>query len=602
MIEQILNKHGFKLTKKNAKESAAGCPFCGGKDRFCVWPDDDKFWCRQCDKKGDSITLEMEIEGKSFEDACISTGQEHKLKGTEKKSPPLKPKQKPKIIKTYDYTDDHGNLLFQVCRFEPKDFRQRRPGKTKDWVWDLKDTPIVLYQLPKVISSEYIFFCEGEKDVDNVSKLGIVATTNPMGAGKLPGQQEKYGILNALKNKRVYVLPDNDIPGKNHAEQLANILIKENITPRVKILELPVNPHGDVSDLIKEKGIDSTSDIISELAKKAGKYKIPSSFITAEELDAMEFEDVKPIISRGVLPSGERLLIAGEGGVGKSLLRLEIAIHLVMGRDWLSFKIPTAKKVVIFQYENSDKIEQRRLWMIRDGMGIEKLPTGKLSWIKRKYRYDLTKVADKDQLLQKVKDSQAEIVMYDCLTNLHSANENDNVRMRNVLDSITDIDVICNTSSIMVHHFGKPQEGATSNQYRTRGASSIIDWCGCALAYTKHPNENKVLRKIEFLKVRDAPDIKPFIVERNGHFVCEIVDMDSRCPPQKIRQILEEMGGEVESQKELIEIIMEDVGCVMRSAKTYIEKAVEMQQIYKIDATKGHKKRFSIHGSNPMFK
>src|ERR1044071_4350667 len=31
------------------------------------------------------------------------------------------------IVSTYDYTDENGALLFQVCRFEPKDFRQRRP-------------------------------------------------------------------------------------------------------------------------------------------------------------------------------------------------------------------------------------------------------------------------------------------------------------------------------------------------------------------------------------------------------------------------------------------------------------------------------------------
>lgn len=34
---------------------------------------------------------------------------------------------KPKIVATYDYTDEHGELLFQVVRHEPKNFRQRRP-------------------------------------------------------------------------------------------------------------------------------------------------------------------------------------------------------------------------------------------------------------------------------------------------------------------------------------------------------------------------------------------------------------------------------------------------------------------------------------------
>src|SRR5215475_11219623 len=34
---------------------------------------------------------------------------------------------KPKMVKTYDYLDEADELLFQVVRYEPKDFRQRRP-------------------------------------------------------------------------------------------------------------------------------------------------------------------------------------------------------------------------------------------------------------------------------------------------------------------------------------------------------------------------------------------------------------------------------------------------------------------------------------------
>jgi hypothetical protein len=30
------------------------------------------------------------------------------------------------LVKTYDYTDEHGRLLYQVCRCEPKTFRPRR--------------------------------------------------------------------------------------------------------------------------------------------------------------------------------------------------------------------------------------------------------------------------------------------------------------------------------------------------------------------------------------------------------------------------------------------------------------------------------------------
>ncbi|MDZ4245779.1 MAG: hypothetical protein U1D67_01530, partial [Dehalococcoidia bacterium] len=60
---------------------------------------------------------------------------------------------KPKLVKTYDYTDATGVLLFQVCRFEPKDFRQRRPDGQGGWIYDLKTVVPVLYRLPAIMAA-----------------------------------------------------------------------------------------------------------------------------------------------------------------------------------------------------------------------------------------------------------------------------------------------------------------------------------------------------------------------------------------------------------------------------------------------------------------
>jgi hypothetical protein len=49
----------------------------------------------------------------------------------------------------YDYTDESGELLFQVLRYSnPKTFKQRRPGaKHGEWDWRLGDVRRVLYRL-----------------------------------------------------------------------------------------------------------------------------------------------------------------------------------------------------------------------------------------------------------------------------------------------------------------------------------------------------------------------------------------------------------------------------------------------------------------------
>ena len=68
--------------------------------------------------------------------------------------PPRAGKREPKpcIVATYSYHDENGALLFQTVRYEPKDFRQRRPDPAKpgQWLWNLHNVRRVLYRLPEV--------------------------------------------------------------------------------------------------------------------------------------------------------------------------------------------------------------------------------------------------------------------------------------------------------------------------------------------------------------------------------------------------------------------------------------------------------------------
>ena len=40
-IKQLLDHDGIKLKKQNFREFSAPCPWCGCRDRFRVWPDED---------------------------------------------------------------------------------------------------------------------------------------------------------------------------------------------------------------------------------------------------------------------------------------------------------------------------------------------------------------------------------------------------------------------------------------------------------------------------------------------------------------------------------------------------------------------------------
>ena len=127
---------------------------------------------------------------------------------------------KHEIVATYDYLDERGDLLYQVVRFSPKDFRQRKPDGNGGWVWKLGDARRVLYHLPQVLDAvkrgEPVYVCEGEKDVHAVEQAGSCATCNPGGAGKW---RPEYS--DSLTGASVVVVADKDEPGRKHAADVA---------------------------------------------------------------------------------------------------------------------------------------------------------------------------------------------------------------------------------------------------------------------------------------------------------------------------------------------------------------------------------------------
>ena len=185
--------------------------------------------------------------------------------------------QRKQIVAKYNYVDEGGKLLYQVVRFHPKDFRQRRPGKRGGWIWNTRGVTKVLYNLPEVLKASEVWLAEGEKDVGNLCELGLVATTVPGGAGKIGSCfKNNPGFFSPLQGKTVYIIPDNDEPGKKHAQQLATVL-SSNLVKEIRIVELPgLPPKGDVSDFIEQH--DDAKERLLALAKEAKPYTPKASW------------------------------------------------------------------------------------------------------------------------------------------------------------------------------------------------------------------------------------------------------------------------------------------------------------------------------------
>lgn len=190
-------------------------------------------------------------------------------------------KEKPVVVAEYIYRDEEDKPLYKVVKYQPKNFVQAK-YENGEWVWKMKDVRYVLYNLSNVIKSDTIYWVEGEKDADNLNKLGLVATTTVGGASNFIKRADNY--MPFLSNKKVLILPDNDKPGYKYASDIENAL--KSIVSEIKILKL-----ADVVDDLKEK--EDISDVIQRYGKEKALEiieKLESSADTVEETAELEFD------------------------------------------------------------------------------------------------------------------------------------------------------------------------------------------------------------------------------------------------------------------------------------------------------------------------
>jgi KaiC/GvpD/RAD55 family RecA-like ATPase len=261
----------------------------------------------------------------------------------------------PEPVATYAYRDEANRLLYEVVRYAPKDFRQRRPDGAGGWVWNLRDTRRVLYRLPELRGEREVVVVEGEKDVDRLWSVGIAATTSAGGASKgwtpdYVAQLETMGVTSLV------IVPDADAPGRAYAEKVAAIW-----APRPsRIVTLPDVPDkGDVSDFLATRSVEALRAVLAAPSVPVGWLD------AAAQLAAIEAEDTEAAVGRRVylgLPRidetlggvrrGEVCGVLGRPGIGKTVLLTHITEGVAEAGMWhvfVSLEMPAAQIVARLQ-------------------------------------------------------------------------------------------------------------------------------------------------------------------------------------------------------------------------------------------------------------
>jgi 5S rRNA maturation endonuclease (ribonuclease M5) len=246
----------------------------------------------------------------------------------------------------YEYTNENGELLYEVLRFPGKKFKQRRcDPETRELIWGLDGTHRVLYRLPEVVYAvehgHTVYVCEGEKDVEALRAVNKIATCNSGGVGSWKPDYSDY-----LRGARVIIVADKDEPGLKHAADVARSL--DGIALSVHVVQAKTGK--DAADhLAAGHTVEEFVQIV--LGDTRRHYQPLDLFQPVPEVNW---------IVTDVLVGGEATLLVADGGAGKSFFALALSLAVASGEPFLDRAVKQGR-VIYCDEEGSPDLALQRL-------------------------------------------------------------------------------------------------------------------------------------------------------------------------------------------------------------------------------------------------
>lgn len=200
-------------------------------------------------------------------------------------------REEEKITRVYAYQDETGREVLQVARTEKKSFPTCALDDDGQWYAGRGKWGHLLYCLPEILKvkgEKPIYIVEGEKDVESMRALGLSATTS-MGGGGKGKWPEAAGEW--LRGADVIIIPDNDRPGREHAEAIARALMDK--ARRVRVIDLrgdmpELDAKGDFTDWARLIGKQSeVLRRLDALASTAAAYEPPEEDLRNRYFDGV---------------------------------------------------------------------------------------------------------------------------------------------------------------------------------------------------------------------------------------------------------------------------------------------------------------------------
>ena len=223
-----------------------------------------------------------------------------------------------------------------------------------------------------VKTGKTILFLEGEKDVETAEGLGLVADTNPGGAGKLTAPQAA-----PYRGAEVVVIPDNDPAGIDGGRKTAAVLTAAGA--RVALLDPLGGEPGsgfDFSDWIEvlrhddpERWQEGLQEALREKIARVRQPEPPPVRPRSIEIRDFLATRLKPRswIIRNLIQEKDIAMIYAKRGVGKTYAAQAVAWAVITGGSWLRFEVERPTEVLYIDGEMPREDLQERFAAIARG-------------------------------------------------------------------------------------------------------------------------------------------------------------------------------------------------------------------------------------------
>jgi 5S rRNA maturation endonuclease (ribonuclease M5) len=404
----------------------------------------------------------------------------------------------------YKYTDEDGKVLFEVLRIptsKGKDFRQRQPVpesvKKSGWQWNMTGVRRVLYRLPEVLKAkangETIYLVEGEKDVETLRMRGFTATTSPMGAGKW--QPEYTEMLSATN---VVIISDADTPGREHAR-----VVKEQLDEVGCVVSITEAMNGckDITDHFAAGfTLEQLIETVPALVEGRESYGM-------DILDAIEREvKASSFVIPHVLASGDRWLLTGFEGHGKSTFLRQLAVQVAAGiHPWTGAEMEPQKVLMIDSENHPDQVLESWQDMIGRAARLGRPVQRGMLILQEEWdnEINLNEPMGDRWLQERVNAHQPALICMGPLYNLSSKDLSEHATVNEMKSAINKARSICGSAVIMEHHAPHRGNGDKDRSVRPYGSSTFLKWPD--FGYGLKPEEMEgyyELQKTRFPRVR----------------------------------------------------------------------------------------------------